>query len=391
VDKVVTMRITQLFLYKFRNYDELSLDLNQGLNVILGHNGQGKTNLIEAIYLLSQGRMFRPGQLNTIINKNNNPLFHTQVSAKFLKDGAENKIKFNIQNNKKKYLLNEKVLSSKMNQQKFQTVLFSPESLSAIKSGPEQRRGLIDEILVLDNPENQKILNEYTKTLRTKNRILKDYRAEKISKVEFLSLIDSLNEIFLQQSLNLTQLRLHAIEAIIESVQSIYSHIQHKNVDISVEYQVSGQNILGWQPEEIQSLLEKRQSELFSAEMHSGSSLTGAHRHDIAILCDGEDSRYYCSQGQQRAIILSFKIAQILNYIKKFKEAPILLLDDVLSELDKEKRTYLVDFINAVEAQIFITSTELALDKKQEFKEDVSIFVVNNGTIKKEFKGELRV
>jgi DNA replication and repair protein RecF len=385
------LKIDKLTLYKFRNYNEINFNLNSGLNVIIGKNGQGKTNLIEAIYLLSNKGLFRPGTQTSLVSKIDNPLNHMQISAIFSKNDQVHQLKYNIQNSKKKLLINNNPYNSKNTHNALQTVIFSPESLQAIKSGPEQRRLLIDEILLMNNPNNIRHLNEYKKTLKTKNKILRDYKNNKTAKEHFHNLIDSVNELFLNQNQKLTELRIEAIRSIITQVEDVYSMVNRKNVDISVEYSISDKNVYAWSTDEIAQFSEKRLSELYQAEMSLGSSLMGAHRHDISILCNGEDSRYYCSQGQQRAIILSFKIAQILKYIEDNGEAPILLLDDVLSELDKEKRSYIVEFVNNINAQIFITSTELLIKEKLEFKKDFKIFEIENGKIKKDVKGVLSV
>ncbi len=383
------MKLDNLTLYKFRNYNSLKLKLNPGLNIVVGKNGQGKTNLIESIHLLSNKGLFRTGQLNNVISKIDNPLNHMQISAEYSDLNKNHLLKFNIKQGKKSFLIDNKPYSLNKMNLGLQTVIFSPESLQAIKSGPEQRRILIDELVILESAENLRVLDEYKKTLKTKNKILRDFKQEKIQKSEFLNLIDSINELFLTQSLKVTFLRLKSLKNIVSKVEDVFSIINRKNVDISVEYSVSETNIFHWDESKVQQFLEKRQTELFQAEMHLGSSLNGPHRHDISILCNGEDSRYYCSQGQQRAIILSFKIAQVLQYIEEHGEAPVLLLDDVLSELDKEKRSYIVEFVNNINAQIFITSTELLIKEKLNFKKDFSIFKIENGNVQNNLESNL--
>jgi DNA replication and repair protein RecF len=130
--------------------------------------------------------------------------------------------------------------------------------------------------------------------------------------------------------------------------------------DISVDYLISGESALNWSDSQVFDALKKRHQSLALQEVAYGGSLVGPHKHDIKFLFNGNDSRFYCSQGQQRALILALKIAQIVYHHQVHKTYPILLLDDVLSELDMKKRMRLMKFLEQVSAQILITSTDLA-------------------------------
>jgi DNA replication and repair protein RecF len=127
-------------------------------------------------------------------------------------------------------------------------------------------------------------------------------------------------------------------------------------------------------------LIEKRQKELLDAELSSGVSLVGPHKHDLRFLYGQKDSRFYCSQGQQRAIILSFKMAQIVYHRKVHGVYPLLLLDDVLSELDKNKRDALIAFLHEINTQTFITTTDFTLPESFHLKE-ISVIRINDGKI----------
>ena len=175
--------------------------------------------------------------------------------------------------------------------------------------------------------------------------------------------------------------RIEALARIKGDLNDNMQYISQTNVEIFVDYVASDESFLGFSRSEIVEKLKKRASELRSAEVSSGSSLVGPHKHDILFLYNQKDSRFFCSQGQQRAIILSFKMAQIVYHRRVHGTYPILLLDDVLSELDSEKRFRLVEFLEKLETQIFITSTEI--DSVENLnKENVKIKYLDNGIIK---------
>ena len=151
-------------------------------------------------------------------------------------------------------------------------------------------------------------------------------------------------------------------------------------MDISVEYVISGQNARHWSRSDLLSAMHNRAVELRDRELATGLSLVGPQRHDIRVLFAGKDSRFFCSQGQQRALILSFKMAQILYHYRAYQVYPFLLLDDVLSELDPARRSNLVKFLRDVPAQIFLTTTDLSFSMDFGGR-PIHIFRIENGSV----------
>ncbi|MFK8137388.1 MAG: DNA replication/repair protein RecF [Bdellovibrionales bacterium] len=373
------MRLEQLKFYQYRNIKTGELKLSPVLNIFIGKNGQGKTNIIEAVHLLTNGKAFRPGNNIHIINRS----IHDKkayIGASVKKQSVKNFIEAQFSEKTKTYLLNNKRVSGAKLQQHFPCVLFSPESLSAIKSGPDERRVLVDDLLCLIDSQNAELLANFTKLLRNRNKCLKNYRDEKLNQNEFKALFASINEQYYPICLELTVKRIEAIEAIKESFSEIMGRISNQNVESSVEYVASGNTLNRKSREEIEETLRERAYQLQSAELSTFSSLFGPHKHDIQIIFEGNDSRYYCSQGQQRALILSFKMAQIVYHNARYGVFPVLLLDDVLSELDEEKRSFLIAFLKENEAQTFITTTEFDFP---EFKnmESIHVFEVSEGEV----------
>jgi len=169
-----------------------------------------------------------------------------------------------------------------------------------------------------------------------------------------------LNKIYLLLSTHLTTARVKTLHALQPELQHAMRSILDENAaEISVDYVISSASAYNWSESEIFDALHKRHRELASQELTLGSSLVGPHKHDIKLLFSGNDSRFYCSQGQQRALILALKIAQIVYHHRVHQTYPVVLLDDVMSELDAKKRVNLIKFLERISAQILITSTDL--------------------------------
>jgi DNA replication and repair protein RecF len=263
----------------------------------------------------------------------------------------------------------------------FPIVLFSPESLSAIKEGPDQRRQLIDEILISHDPRQGHLLREHQRALKARNRLLKNISEKLDSTPDHLDSLESLNKIYFLLSTHLASARIKALKDIEPFFRDAMAFIMgDTHEDIAVDYSISGESALKWSDSLIFEALQKRHRSLVNQELAYGSSLVGPHKHDIRILFAGNDSRFYCSQGQQRALILAMKIAQIVYHHQAHQTYPVLLLDDVLSELDFKKRVSLMKFLEGISAQILITSTDLAWSDQIGFDHN-SIFTVKAGEI----------
>lgn len=349
----------ELRLVNFRNYQDVKLTLNPRVNVFLGENGQGKTNLLEALYMVSQGESFRYA---------NNSVLIKQKSAESIiqSDVTENDLNFKIQlaftKTKKIHTLNGNRVQTSDIKKKISSVIFSPESLSSIKEGADHRRNLIDELLITFDRKNALLLSAYRKILKTRNKVLKNYTSGLQDKHTTEQLLDSLSPQFINLSTQVSVARIEAINGLMKDFNHALHYIsQNNNVDISVEYLISSLSTLSFTVEQIEHLIIKRLIELHDAELSTGNSLVGPHKHDIVFLYNQNDSRFFCSQGQQRAIILSFKIAQIVYHRKAYGSYPVLMLDDVLSELDKSKRDALISFLQEINTQIFVTTTDFTL------------------------------
>lgn len=336
---------------------------------------------MEAFHFLLRGESFRPYSMDSLV------LHDAQTAVlegHLTQKNLAHDIKMTISGGKKSVLWNNNRVSSGALARNFPVVLFSPESLGAIKEGPQARRQLLDDVVLTHSQSSVKILKDFNKALKTRNRILKDHQKGITPRGQALALLESLDPSYLPLATELTMARLRALDALADDFQRAAAYVLSlENVDISVEYLISSLDVGQWSRSDILSAMHKRTLELREQELSSGSSLVGPQRHDIRVLFAGKDSRFFCSQGQQRALILSFKMAQILYHHRSYELYPFLLLDDVLSELDPVRRTNLVKFLRDIPAQIFLTTTDLSFSTDFGDRR-ISVFNIESGRVLKD-------
>ena len=371
------MIIKSLSVLNFRNIDSTEIIFNERLNIIIGDNGQGKTNIIEAIYLLSQGESFRYSKNENLIQ-----LGKTQASirSEVINENLNYKLSLKFLNNKKELLINDKPTSfNKI--LKLSVVLFSPESLNIIKESSDGRRQIVDQLIEQTTVNGSGIIRDYKKILKTRNKLLKDISEEKINNQLGVDTLESLNQIFLKLAAELTYSRIKILNQIKPEVEISLNKINSANaVKFDFNYMISDKNHKNSDQETVLEALRNRMKELQSAECKSGVTLIGPQKHDVIFLYNGNDSRFYCSQGQQRSIILAYKMAQIVYHHTTHGFYPLLLLDDVLSELDLLKQESLISTLNQTKTQTFVTTTDVSLLSKLSMNK-ASVFKIQNGQV----------
>lgn len=401
------MHLTNLRLSHFRNFSAQELALRSRLNFFVGANGQGKTNLLEAVYMLSRGESFRPAQHEHFIQSADQtsaphspqsfPLSlmenatNGRLTAAFESEVGRRKLVVDFADRRRSATLDGKRTNFSTLAATFPVVLFSPESLASIKEGPDRRRELVDSLLTTRSERDSKILREYSKMLRSRNVLLRQIAGGDTRKSTRDSL-ESLTTLFLVLASQVTELRLRALEAILpywrKSVAAIFADTKTDSNfatfdpgNLEIAYEISGQNAVGWSVDRIFDAISQRRRELAERELNLGGSLIGPHKHDLRFLLAQNDSRFYCSQGQQRALILAFKIAQINLHHTTLGRYPILLLDDVMSELDEAKRSRLMEYLEAIAAQVLITATDLTWSGAFPLERN-AVFVVESGNVR---------
>ncbi len=356
----------------FRNLNDEPVELINGVNHFYGKNGQGKSNLLETVYLASRATSFRPGKFEQWINRDLNPMDGCSLRYVVTDGSMSHQIKITWDQDRKNIFIDDKKTTSAKLTKILPTVLFSPESLSSIKDGPDKRRSLIDE-MILSSFDDQHICQQFKKALKNRNKFLRDCKDK--GKLEE-NLYNSLNVLFLNFSVKLTETRIEYLKKLKPYVKKAVEIIFKGEIDFNFEYYISENCVNDCGKDELMKIHQDRIQDLKFVECKYGSSLIGAHKHDIKFFMNGQDSRFFSSQGQQRGLILALKIAEVLLKTEKGIN-PVLLLDDVLSELDVEKKERFLNFLTQLKTQIIVTSTEPFKMSELEGK----YFLVQNGKV----------
>lgn len=340
------MLMEELFLQNFRNLDDFVFSPCKGVNIIYGENGQGKTNILEAIWLFTGSKSFRGAKDAEMIR------FHKEFSKlqmKFFSDGRGQKAKVTL-GKKKIVSLNgvEQKNIAKMNG-KFCAVVFSPAQLSLVKDGPEGRRRQIDAALCQIMRGYRSMLLEYNRILLQRNQVLRDMvRHPELD--ELLVLWDNRTA---NAGSRIIQYRKRYLTALEPLAKEIYRGISGGREEISLQY---AGTVEGKEQKEIfqhfqQALLKTRLEDI-----RRGNTGIGPHRDDVDIRINGNPAKAYASQGQQRSIVLSMKLAEAEMLKQTFGESPVILLDDIMSELDTSRQDYILNHME--NWQVFITCCE---------------------------------
>lgn len=346
------MTVKDIYIKNFRNYADNTFTFDEGVNVIIGDNAQGKTNLIEAVYYLTGARSFRARSDGELVRFGESGF---EISAGILSGDREQKLRAVYASGRRKQLFSNgaKLKTSSELSGKLTAVLFSPDDLYIIKEGSSARRRLMDGCISQMRPRYAQILSRFRRAYDQKTRILKDYR-------EKPSLLDTLEEydiLLARLSANLIYYRAYFAESLNRYAGQIHSDFSGGKENLSIKYKtVSTVSDPKRKPAEIFEDILLHQKSHKKAELESGLCLTGAHKDDLEIFINGKPARSFASQGQTRTAALSLKLSEREIHFSDRGEYPILLLDDVLSELDETRQNYILNRIS--HGQVFITCCE---------------------------------
>jgi len=341
--------------------------------VISGQNGQGKTNLLEAVYLLLAHRSFRATRLIEMIR------FEQETSllrGKVELAGLQSDLEVQLSPNRKRILIDGKHPRGDQGLNAgLGAVVFSPSDLHVPKGSPTQRRRLLDSAVAVGWPAYVQLYRNYSKTLQTRNRVLKEARPG----------LDALLDVYDQQLATMAGkvilARRRYVRVLSPLFRETFAKIMGEGHESCISY-VEGSQELPETIAEAAAALGDRLRQHRSEDKARRTTSIGPHTHDLEFKIDGRNARQFASQGQTRALILSFKIAQIIDTYQRWQHYPLLLLDDVSSELDAEREAYLFDFIGEIACQTLITTTRPELITVGEKRSD---FRVLNGTIQPGF------
>lgn len=363
------MEISTLKLLNFRNYDSLEINFSNRTNIIYGQNGMGKTNLIEAIYILGLTKTFRLGNEDIVIKKGKNI---AKIEG-LIKESIVNNYKIIISDTGKRIKINNNSITKVSDYiTQIIIVLFNPDDLKIIKDTPMTRRKLLNIEISMINNSYVIYLTNYNKLLKQRNSYLKALSKQNIT--ESNPYLDILTEELIDLGLKILEIRQEFIENINNYISDIYYKITQKgNLSINYKSEFKGKN-----KNQILNLFTKN----ISREIIMGKTLFGVHHDDIEFIIDTEIVKEYSSVGEQKNSVIAFKLAEIKTIESKLHKKPILILDDLFSELDKEKINNILNLIDK-DMQTFITTTEIDNVDKSLLKQS-KIFKVTNGKIREE-------
>lgn len=350
----------------FRNIDEAEFSPHAEMNVIYGENGQGKTNLIESIWLLTGFYSFRERKNSRLIKQDCN---EAEIGNVFYSQGREQNAEMKINQRKEIILNGVKEDSPRVMMGKYFAVAFSPSTLAIVQNGPSERRKLIDIALSLIKPNYALIMSRYLRALDQRNALLKKFGEKSFD----LGYIEPWDNELISLGSKIVKYRLDYVEQLNELAGEIYRGISSGRETFSFYYDFSKENI---SEDEIKDrlaadILKSRESDLKRLYTNAGP-----HTHDLALNLSGRDARSFGSQGQQRSCALAMKLAEASIIEKITDECPIVLLDDVMSELDEKRQTFILNYLDG--RQVFITCcdpSQLLRSKRGK------IFEVKNGKI----------
>ena len=357
------MIIKSIELTNFRNYESLSLEFDKGTNILYGDNAQGKTNVLEAIYLSSITKSHKGSKDQDIIKFGEN---EAHLRTYIEKDEDIYKVDMHLRKSGSKIIAvnGQKLKKAAGLLGLLNVVFFSPEDLSIIKNGPSERRRFIDmELCQLDSFYLYN-LNNYNKIVNQRNKLLKDIYTN-YSLKDTLDIWDSQ---LISYGSKIIERRVSFINQLNEIIYDIHKKLSGDKEEILIKYEP---NVL---IEEFETKLKQSQEKDIKLKM----TTVGPHRDDICIDVNGIDIRKFGSQGQQRTAALSLKLSEIELVKKITKDTPVLLLDDVLSELDSNRQKYLLDSIGNIQTIITCTGLDDFVNDRFEINK---LFKVSNGKI----------
>ena len=357
------MIIQSLELENFRNYGTLSVHFDSRTNILYGDNAQGKTNILEAVFLSATTKSHKGSKDKDLINFASE---EAHIRTYVVKDGLENRVDMHLRKNKSKGIAinGQKIKKAADLLGLLNVVFFSPEDLSIIKNGPSERRRFVDmELCQLDSVYLHN-LNHYNKIVNQRNRLLKDLYAKPGLK-DTLFLWDSQLVAFGQK---IIERRNTFISQLNEIIYGLHLKLTGGKEELQIVYE----------PDVLALDFEEKLQKCQERDIRLKQTSIGPHRDDFSFAVGTVDIRKFGSQGQQRTAALSLKLAEIELVKKMTKDVPLLLLDDVLSELDSNRQNYLLNSIGELQTIITCTGLEEFVNNRFEINK---VFKVSDGVI----------
>ena len=357
------MYISSVELKNYRNYEYASIPFADGINILYGDNAQGKTNILESLYVCSTTKSHRGSKDKEMIRFGEK---EAHIRMMVNKKDVEHRIDMHLRSSKGKGAAIDGMMIKKSSELlgMAHMILFSPEDLGIIKNGPSERRRFMDVELCQLDKIYMSDLSNYNKVLNQRNSLLKQISFSR----DLVETLDIWDQQMVKYGVNIIKIRDTFVKELNEIISVIHHKLSGGREDLFLEYEPNVSI------EDFEENLKKRRER----DIYQSSTGIGPHRDDISFLINGIDIRKYGSQGQQRTAALSLKLAEIQLVERMIKDKPILLLDDVLSELDGNRKNYLMDSISGI--QTIITCTGLDEFVEGRMKID-RVYLVKEGQV----------
>ncbi len=341
----------------FRNIEHFPFSFSKGINILYGRNAQGKTNVVEGLYLFGSGKSFRKAREKDMIHAEKN---HAQVSIAYVDAKRENKMAYRMFRDLSHETFKNGVKIAKMSDfiGNFKAVLFCPEHLSIVKDEPAQRRSFLDHAISQFNKPYLAALIEHKKLLEQRNALLKGYEKQKES---FSFTMEILSERLAKTDAYITAIRARYLTRLFALVDSYMGEMTGGRETVGFRYlshAAGKENDELFDHETVLSRYQRIFQKDVQREIILGTTVGGIHRDDFEITLGGMNSKIFCSQGQQRSIALAMKLAEGEISREESGEYPVFLLDDVLSELDRGRKNYILSELK--DRQVIITTCDEA-------------------------------
>ena len=347
------LKIEKIKFLDFRNYDSFSLDGTGNLTVFIGDNGVGKTNILEGVSLLTSCESFRGAQIAQLVREGQP---QARLEANISDGNRQLDVALTLEPGKKKYQINGKNKAITDMKGILPSVSFTPDDLELAKKSSSVKRAAVDSLGMQLSKSYHVVFRDFEKTIRYKNRLLKEEASD--------ALIESINDTLVVCASQLYCYRVSLFRRMVPLVERYYADISQSGERFGATY------IPSWADEplddgevvrdQVKSVLTAKLHELMQEERMRHRSIIGPHVDKMTFSLDARDASQFASQGQQRSIVLAWKLAEVEMVRQTLGTAPVLLLDDVMSELDESRREKLVAFVND-DIQTFITATDLAV------------------------------
>ena len=340
---------TRIALRDWRSFADLCIELGEGLTVLCGPNATGKTNTVEALQLLTAGSSFRHPRTADLVREGAQA---GRAALRLEGDGRVVDVACSVEGSRRRFERNDKPARPADLSSTLMSVLFCPDDLSFVKAGAKYRRDELDAFGMQASAGYRKVARTYARAVEQRNRLLKDPQPD-------LGLLDAWDASVALGGATLLHARLSMFCRLRRHVRSIYSQVGGNEV-LECTYESSlGGGVEDLERDELRDLFLDRLAELRTDELARGVTLVGPQRDDVAFSIDGRDARSFGSQGQQRSVVLAWKMAEVAIAREVLGEQPLLLLDDVMSELDERRRAAMTRFVQGG-IQTVVTTTNLA-------------------------------